>query len=68
MNICLDSVILVVDKNSEAVVDTVLCSFEDGRNMLTKWREIWKCQYPGDPELWSQIPEEWNLPNIKLTK
>jgi len=65
-NITLDACILTKDGTAEMQRDGILRSFQTGRIMIQRWRELTASMYPARPDLLEQIPLAKELTLAKL--
>ena len=56
-HVTLDSYIMYVDGTGEMVRDRILRSFQTGRQMIDRWRDLTSRMYPNWPELLTRIPQ-----------
>ena len=67
-NITLDACILTKDGTAEMQRDGILRSFQTGRLMIQRWRNLTAKLYPNRPDLLAQIPMAHELTLAKLAK
>ena len=67
-NITLDACISTKDVTAEMQRDGILRSFQTGRVMIQRWRELTASMYPARPELLEQIPLAKELTLSKLAQ
>ncbi len=66
--ITLSSGILLENETSKSVTASITCTFEEGRSLLKKWRDITSQLYPGREDLLQLIPAADDLSLAKLAK
>ena len=67
-NVTLDSCILTRDGTAEMQRDGILRSFQTGRLMIQRWRDLTAKLYPNRPDLLARIPMAHELTLAKLAK
>jgi len=66
--ITLSSGILLENETSKSVTASITCTFEEGRSLLKKWRDITSQLYPRQEDLLQLIPAADDLSLAKLAK